>query len=77
MQLGHADAGEDQAAVSGRAGGRMPRARRAAAFMSVCVRVCVRRLEVLMQANMLTSEYDEIADMHKKVVRVSGRRTGV
>ncbi|XP_051911018.1 serine/threonine-protein kinase TBK1 [Hippocampus zosterae] len=28
-------------------------------------------LEVLMQANMLTSEYDEIADMHKKVVRIS------
>uniref|UniRef100_A0A665VDW2 Protein kinase domain-containing protein n=1 Tax=Echeneis naucrates TaxID=173247 RepID=A0A665VDW2_ECHNA len=28
--------------------------------------------EVLMQANMLTTEYDEISDMHKKVVRVSG-----
>uniref|UniRef100_A0AAX7US42 Serine/threonine-protein kinase TBK1 n=1 Tax=Astatotilapia calliptera TaxID=8154 RepID=A0AAX7US42_ASTCA len=27
--------------------------------------------EVLMQANMLSSEYDEISDMHKKVLRVS------
>lgn len=24
-----------------------------------------------MQANMMSSEYDEISDMHKKVVRVS------
>lgn len=29
------------------------------------------RFEVLMQANMLSSEYDEISDMHKKVLRVS------
>uniref|UniRef100_A0A665VDX2 Protein kinase domain-containing protein n=1 Tax=Echeneis naucrates TaxID=173247 RepID=A0A665VDX2_ECHNA len=29
------------------------------------------RFEVLMQANMLTTEYDEISDMHKKVVRIS------
>uniref|UniRef100_A0AAX7UUA1 Protein kinase domain-containing protein n=1 Tax=Astatotilapia calliptera TaxID=8154 RepID=A0AAX7UUA1_ASTCA len=28
--------------------------------------------EVLMQANMLSSEYDEISDMHKKVLRISG-----
>ncbi|XP_077449505.1 serine/threonine-protein kinase TBK1 [Stigmatopora argus] len=28
-------------------------------------------LEVLTQANVLTSEYDEIADMHKKVVRIA------
>uniref|UniRef100_A0A4W6F1W1 Serine/threonine-protein kinase TBK1 n=1 Tax=Lates calcarifer TaxID=8187 RepID=A0A4W6F1W1_LATCA len=27
--------------------------------------------EVLMQANMLTTEYDEISDMHKKVLRIS------
>lgn len=27
-----------------------------------------------MQANMMSSEYDEISDMHKKVVRVSARR---
>ncbi|XP_047194436.1 serine/threonine-protein kinase TBK1 isoform X3 [Hippoglossus stenolepis] len=27
--------------------------------------------EVLMQANLLSSEYDEISDMHKKVVRIS------
>uniref|UniRef100_A0A671WSP9 TANK-binding kinase 1 n=1 Tax=Sparus aurata TaxID=8175 RepID=A0A671WSP9_SPAAU len=27
--------------------------------------------EVLMQANMLSSEYDEISDMHKKVLRIS------
>lgn len=26
-----------------------------------------------MQANMLTSEYEEISDMHKKVLRVSRR----
>ena len=26
-----------------------------------------------MQANMLSSEYDEISDMHKKVLRVSAR----
>lgn len=29
------------------------------------------RFEVLMQANTMSSEYDEISDMHKKVVRVS------
>uniref|UniRef100_A0A3Q1H1P9 Serine/threonine-protein kinase TBK1 n=1 Tax=Anabas testudineus TaxID=64144 RepID=A0A3Q1H1P9_ANATE len=28
--------------------------------------------EVLMQANMLSTEYDEISDMHKKVLRISG-----
>ncbi|KAK5849478.1 hypothetical protein PBY51_009119 [Eleginops maclovinus] len=28
--------------------------------------------EVLMQANMLSTEYDEICDMHKKVLRISG-----
>ncbi|KAJ4918140.1 hypothetical protein JOQ06_011197, partial [Pogonophryne albipinna] len=28
--------------------------------------------EVMMQANMLSSEYDEICDMHKKVLRISG-----
>uniref|UniRef100_A0A8D3C8C1 TANK-binding kinase 1 n=1 Tax=Scophthalmus maximus TaxID=52904 RepID=A0A8D3C8C1_SCOMX len=28
--------------------------------------------EVLMQANLLSTEYDEISDMHKKVVRISG-----
>lgn len=28
-----------------------------------------------MQANMLSTEYDEISDMHKKVLRVSDRFT--
>lgn len=31
------------------------------------------RFEMLMQANMMSSEYDEISDMHKKVLRVSAR----
>lgn len=31
----------------------------------------VCRFEVLMQANVMSSEYDEISDMHKKVLRVS------
>ncbi|KAF0028713.1 hypothetical protein F2P81_017818 [Scophthalmus maximus] len=30
------------------------------------------KFEVLMQANLLSTEYDEISDMHKKVVRISG-----
>ena len=37
--------------------------------MISCLLPC--RFEVLMQANMLSSEYDEISDMHKKVLRVS------
>uniref|UniRef100_A0A8C9ZEW6 TANK-binding kinase 1 n=1 Tax=Sander lucioperca TaxID=283035 RepID=A0A8C9ZEW6_SANLU len=31
----------------------------------------ISRFEVLIQANMMSSEYDEISDMHKKVLRVS------
>uniref|UniRef100_A0AAQ4PY20 TANK-binding kinase 1 n=1 Tax=Gasterosteus aculeatus aculeatus TaxID=481459 RepID=A0AAQ4PY20_GASAC len=30
------------------------------------------RFEALMQANVMSSEYDEICDMHKKVLRISG-----
>lgn len=31
----------------------------------------LHRFEVLMQANLLSTEYDEISDMHKKVLKVS------
>lgn len=37
--------------------------------MTWCFLLC--RFEVLMQANLLSSEFDEISDMHKKVLRVS------
>uniref|UniRef100_A0A7N8WMD3 Serine/threonine-protein kinase TBK1 n=1 Tax=Mastacembelus armatus TaxID=205130 RepID=A0A7N8WMD3_9TELE len=33
--------------------------------------VLLHRFEVLMQANVLSTEYDEISDMHKKVLRIS------
>ncbi|KAK5896340.1 hypothetical protein CgunFtcFv8_009954 [Champsocephalus gunnari] len=42
---------------------------------SYCTQILQRTeqlFEVMMQANMLSSEYDEICDMHKKVLRISG-----
>lgn len=33
--------------------------------------VVFNRFEVFMQANMLSTEYDEISDMHKKILRAS------
>uniref|UniRef100_A0A3P9Q102 TANK-binding kinase 1 n=1 Tax=Poecilia reticulata TaxID=8081 RepID=A0A3P9Q102_POERE len=39
---------------------------------SICTQQLEKaELEVLMQANMLTSEYEDIADMHKKALRIS------
>lgn len=65
MQLLLPDAGEERAAVRLR-----PSSRSVPPVQNQLTGVCCR-FEVLMQASMLSSEYDEVSDMHKKVLRVS------
>lgn len=75
MHLLHPDPGEDRAAVSPLSHTHphtciYENTHTVAKSHNYCGWV-TRSLEVLMQSNVMSSECDEISDMHKKVLRVS------